>query len=48
MLGFKNYADFDTNWPSHIYLEDGHAESETRYEILVNSVVNRPNSEVSN
>ena len=45
--GFKDLADSNTNRPSHIHLEDGRAESETKYEILVNSVVNRPNSEVS-
>ena len=45
--GFKNSADSDTNRPSCIRLEGGRAESETRYEILVNSVVNRPNSKVS-
>ena len=37
--GFKNLADSDTNRPSRILLEDGRAESETRYEMLVNSEV---------
>ena len=45
--GFKNSADSDTNRPSRIRLEGGRAESETRYEILVNAIVNRPRSEVS-
>ena len=45
--GFKNSADSDTNRSSCIRLEGGSVESETRYEILVNSVVNWPNSKVS-
>ena len=45
--GFKNSADSYRNRPTLIRLEGGRAESDTRYEILVNSVVNRPNSEVS-
>ena len=45
--GFKNLANSNTNRPSCIHLKDGRAKSETKYDILVNSVVNQPNSEVS-
>ena len=42
--GFENSAEYGTTRPSRSRLEGVRTESDTRYDPLTNSVLNRPNS----
>ena len=46
-LGFENSTESSTARPSHNHLEGNHTESDTRYDTITNSILNRPKSDDS-